>query len=117
MGDNSRYVGPYVLAKTTQEWEETYSMSGRAEKLGLKNMRCFSYAAIPMFVPNYMHDAGRFEDFAKEIGFATVSIDVDEEKIKSDISKMTKECNADLKRLKKTFGSLSIKWGMVTQYG
>jgi hypothetical protein len=115
MGDTSRYIGPYVLAKAGKEWEEyAYGMD---DSLGLKNMRCFSYGAIPLFVPNYARDEDSFEDFGRELDGGTFVFDVDEEKIKNDISKMTKECNADLKRLKKAFGSLSIKWGLVTQYG
>jgi len=118
MGDTSRYIGPYVLAKKDKEWEDKYAY-GDTDGLGLKKMRCFSYGAIPLFVPDYACDEDSFEDFGKEVDGdgGTVVFDVDEEMIKRDISKMTKECNADLKRLKKTFGSLSIKWGMVTQYG
>jgi hypothetical protein len=118
MGDTSRYIGPYVLAKKGEDWEDKYAY-GDTDGLGLKKMRCFSYGAIPLFVPDYARDEDSFEDFGKEVDGdgGTVVFDVDEEMIKRDISKMTKECNADLKRLKKTFGSLSIKWGMVTQYG
>lgn len=122
MGDNSRYIGPYVLGKTNDKWEDDFDgyCWGRSDKLKLETMKCFAYGSIPLFIPNYLHSVGRFEDYITEnhdIGGGTVAFNVDAKMIDEDISRMKKKCAADLKKLRSLFGPLTLKWGLVTQYG
>lgn len=117
MGDNSRYIGPYAVARENEKWEDDYCW-GRSEKMGLENMHCFAYGSIPLFVPNYRNVVGAFEDyFRAEIGGGTVVFNIDSKMIEKDLSRMKKECAADLKKLRGLFGPLTLKWGLVTQYG
>lgn len=121
MGDNSRYIGAYVIPvcetiDVIDEWKEKYAY-GRDDKLGLKHLCCLAYGSIPVFIPKDSTTFGTFEEYFHDIGGGTMALNVSEKKIRVEISMLRFEAKEDLKKLEEIMGPLDVEWGMLTQYG